>query len=108
MIAMGNKYNAQKTVMDGISFDSRKEAQRYFELKMLERAKEISGLKLQVKFEIIPKQIGENAAHYVCDFMYEENGKTIVEDVKGMKTKEYILKRKLFKLNYPQYVFKEV
>lgn len=111
---MRNKYHARKCVLNGIEFDSRKEAQRYSELLILERAKEIMNLQRQVKFVLIPAQYGvcerygkngkrlkdgkrliEKECAYVADFVYEENGKTVVEDVKGMKTKDYIIKRKL-------------
>lgn len=111
---MRNKYHARKCVLNGIEFDSRKEAQRYSELILLQRAKEITNLQRQVKFVLIPAQYevyeryGKNGKElkpgnrciekecaYVADFVYEENGKTVVEDVKGMKTKDYIIKRKL-------------
>lgn len=94
------KYHAKKTELDGITFDSRKEAQRYAELKLLERSGAIHNLRRQVKYELIPAQKKdgktiERACHYIADFVYEENGKTVVEDVKGYRTKEYVLKRKL-------------
>lgn len=89
------KYNNIKTVVDGITFDSKKEAQRYQVLKMLERAGAITDLKCQVAFELIPKQQGERAVKYIADFVYKENGKVVVEDVKGKRTQVYILKRKL-------------
>ena len=93
-----NKYkNIKTTTSDGIVHDSRKEAQRWCELKLLERAGKIKDLQRQVKYELIPKQDGERACYYVADFVYRdaETGKTIVEDTKGKKTKEYIIKRKL-------------
>ena len=91
--------------MDGYLFDSRKEANRYWELKMLERAGQISGLRMQVPFELIPAQrdmkgkVVERACVYRADFVYEENGKTIVEDVKSpaTRTPEYRIKRKLMR-----------
>lgn len=94
------KYHAKKTELDGITFDSRKEAQRYAELKLLERSGAIHNLQRQVRYELIPAQKRdgktiERACHYIADFVYEENGKTVVEDVKGYRTKEYVLKRKL-------------
>lgn len=94
------KYHAKKTVLDGIIFDSRKEAARYAELKLLERSGAIHNLQRQVRYELIPAQkkdgkTVERACHYIADFVYEEDGKTVVEDVKGFRTKEYILKRKL-------------
>lgn len=90
-----NKYNAKKTYVDGIAFDSKKEAKRYQELKLLERGGVISDIDCQVKFELLPKQDGERAVKYIADFVYKENGQVIVEDVKGKKTQVYILKRKL-------------
>jgi hypothetical protein len=94
------KYHAKKTELDGITFDSKKEANRYAELKLLERSGAIHNLQRQVRYELIPAQkkngkTVERACHYIADFVYEENGKTVVEDVKGYRTKEYVLKRKL-------------
>lgn len=103
-----NKYHAKKCVIDGISFDSRREARRYTELKTLRQAGEISALKLQEPFELVPKQRGERAVTYRADFVYMEGGALVVEDVKGMKTKDYIIKRKLFKWRYPNIEFREV
>jgi hypothetical protein len=77
------------------------EARRAAELKLLEAAGEISGLREQVPFEIVPEQrdasgkLLERAATYVADFTYERGGEPVVEDVKGMKTSTYRLKRKL-------------
>ena len=96
-----NKYQAHKVTYDGITFDSRKEYRRYCELKLLEKAKKISDLKLQVKFVLIPSQkingkLVERECAYIADFVYkDEDGKEVVEDTKGMRTKEYIIKRKL-------------
>lgn len=89
------KYNNKKTEIDGIKFDSKKEANRYCELKLLEKAGVIKDLELQVKFELIPKNGKERAVNYIADFVYTEAGKRVVEDCKGMRTKEYIIKRKL-------------
>lgn len=96
-----SKYRAKKTEVDGIVFDSKKEAKRYQELKLFERAGVISDLQRQVKFELIPSQkidgkVAERACSYVADFVYKDKeGNTIVEDTKGVKTKDYIIKRKL-------------
>lgn len=94
------KYRARKTEVDGIVFDSKLEAHRYRELQLLERAGEISDLQRQVKYELIPSQkldgkVVERAVTYVADFVYLENNKWIVEDTKGVRTKDYIIKRKL-------------
>lgn len=93
------KYRNKKTEIDGILFDSKKEAARYAELKLLEKAGVIKNLELQPKFELMPKQKGkyrnERNCVYIADFMYKENGEIVVEDTKGMKTRDYIIKRKL-------------
>lgn len=95
-----NKYhnNITKT-FDGNVHDSRKEANRWSELLILEKAGLISDLKRQVKYELIPKQDGERAVYYVADFEYIENGQKIVEDVKGYKEglayRVFVIKRKL-------------
>lgn len=104
-----NKYHNKRVVIDGKVFDSKKEAERYQVLKMLESANIISNLSRQVPFELVPKQKNERAVKYIADFMYVETatGKIIVEDVKGFKTDAYKLKRKLFKYRYPEYVFIE-
>ena len=98
-----NKYRNKKTVKDGMVFDSKKEASRFRELQLLEKAGKIQNLQTQVKFELIPKQEGERATNYIADFMYQENGKTVVEDVKSeitRKNPEYIIKRKLMLYRY--------
>ena len=114
-----NKYRAIKTCVNDIEFDSRKEARRYQELLLLERAGVIQNLQLQEKFLLIPSQfetivtgeyykVGEKKGQpktkevcvelpvvYVADFTYVQDGKKVVEDTKGIKTKDYIIKRKL-------------
>ena len=109
-----SKYNAQKTFFNGIWFDSAREADRYAELLLLQRAGKISDLRCQVKYVLIPAQYevyeryGKNGKRlkdgkrciekecaYIADFVYKEDGKDVVEDVKGMRTKEYLIKRKL-------------
>lgn len=113
---MYRKYNNKKVMVDGIKFDSKKEAKRYQELKMLEQAGHITDLKRQAKYVLIPAQyepsdevyvkgkdkgkkkkgrLIERECAYYADFVYTENGKTVVEDTKGVKTPEYIIKRKL-------------
>ena len=88
-----NKYNNKKTAG---GFDSKREEARYHSLKLLERAGEISGLELQKRFELIPAQDGERACHYIADFCYtDKHGVSYVEDVKGFKTPDYVIKRKL-------------
>lgn len=125
-----NKYHSRKAVVDGITFDSGREACRYQQLKLLEKANKITGLSLQVKFELLPAQYEETvevftkgpkkgqpkrgkcvekAVFYIADFVYCENGRMIVEDAKGCRTKDYIIKRKLFRWRYGEnYEFREV
>lgn len=109
-----SKYHATKTEVDGITFDSRLEATRYCELKLLFKAGEISQLRLQPEFELIPafKKNGKSfrKTTYKADFMYLDNrsGKYIVEDTKGFKTDVYKLKRKLFEFKYPDLTISEV
>jgi len=98
-----NKYRNQKTISDGIVFDSKKEAIRYAELKLLEKAKEISDLELQPRFTLLPsyKRDGKTIRkiEYVADFRYREpDGTVVIEDVKSAITKKnpvYMLKKKL-------------
>ena len=126
-----SKYNSRKAVVDGITFDSGREAERYAQLKLLQKAGKISGLSLQVRFDLLPAQYAETcgeyytkgpkkgqpkrgkcvekAVTYVADFVYCENGRMIVEDAKGCRTKDYIIKRKLFRWRYgEEYEFREV
>lgn len=99
-----SKYRNKKFEFDGISFDSKREAKRYQELSFLERSGEIRNLQMQVKYILIPAQYAEvngkrkcieRECAYIADFVYEEAGKTVVEDTKGFRTKDYIIKRKL-------------
>lgn len=90
-----NKYSNKKTEVDGISFDSKKEARQYVDLKNMQAAGIISDLILQKKFDIIIN--GKKVCYYKADFEYMRDGATIVLDVKGMKTPVYNLKKKLMK-----------
>lgn len=97
---MQRKYGNKKVVVNGIKFDSKKEAARYKELCLLERAGAIQNLKTQVKFVLIPSQkingkTVERECAYKADFVYTKNDEMVVEDTKGFKTKDYIIKRKL-------------
>ena len=99
-----NKYGARKISIDGVIFDSRKEAARWQELRLMLRAGVIDDLRRQVAFELIPRQmdgkrVAERAVNYIADFVYTENGQTVVEDVKSLATRtpEYIIKRKLMR-----------
>ena len=119
--AKTNKYNAKKVSVDGIEFDSKKEARRYQELLFLQKAGEIYMLERQKVYELLPAQrepdtVGkrggvikgkllERAVEYVADFVYtDKNGKTVVEDVKGFREggayAVFVLKRKLMLYRY--------
>lgn len=100
---MRNKYKAIKTIIDGIKFDSKKEGARYMQLKLMEKAGAISELSLQPKFDLMVN--GTKCGFYKADFRYIENGKTVIEDVKGMKTPVYNLKKKLIKAIYDIDIF---
>lgn len=108
------KYHSKKVIVDGIKFDSLKEAKRYNELKILEKANEITELRLQVKFELQPsfKKNGKTIRkiEYIADFTYYDNklNKYIIEDTKGYKTEVYKLKKKLFEYKYPHLTIKEL
>ena len=104
-----NKYHATKRKIDGITFDSTKEAQRYLLLKEMAENGEIFELQLQVVFELIPSQringkVAERAVKYVADFVYIQNGETVVEDVKGCRRGQayalFTIKRKLMLYRY--------
>lgn len=109
-----NKYGNRKTVIDGITFDSAKEARRYSELKIMQRAGLISDLKLQPRFELLPTFKKNGVTHrkieYVGDFSYTEKGIDIVEDVKSDFTRKnpvYLIKKKLLFFRYDDFVFLE-
>lgn len=109
-------YSCKTKASDGTVFDSYKEAKRWEQLLLMQKAGEITNLQRQVKYELIPAQyetyerygkqgqrlkdgirLVERKVEYIADFVYTitETGETIVEDVKGMRTKDYIIKRKL-------------
>lgn len=90
-----SKYKAEKTVVDDITFDSKKEANRYNELKLLERTNVISNLKRQVPYVLIEKSKYGRSIRYLADFVYIENGETVIEDCKGVRTPVYRLKKRL-------------
>ena len=131
------KYFSSKVKMYGMSFDSKTEASHYMKLKTRQENGEITNLQLQVEFEIIPKlvvdelkvlktktklvhKVLERAAHYTADFVYEENGKIIIEEVKSrgtMLARDYPLRRKLIRkkiaemnnsLGVERYEFREI
>lgn len=110
-----SKYGSRKVTVDGVTYDSVKEYRRFKELSLLEKAGTISELECQRRYELVPaqyesyarygkrgqrlkdgKRCVEQAVFYVADFAYiDENGNHVVEDTKGFKTKDYIIKRKL-------------
>lgn len=98
-----SKYGNRKVVTAAGTFDSQKEARRFAELRLLERAGRISNLRRQVRYELIPSQrdssgrVIERSVVYVADFVYYDNDhcREVVEDTKGVRTKEYVIKRKL-------------
>lgn len=96
-----NKYGAEATECDGITFDSKAEAKRYLQLKTMQRAGEISQLQWQVRIPLLPAQeVGnrkEKPVDYICDFVFVRDGVKVYEDVKSAPTKtpEFILKRKM-------------
>lgn len=109
------KYLSKKTVIDGITFDSKKESKRYIELKRRQELGEISSLELQPPFLLQEgfKRDGKKyrPITYIADFKYNENGKVIVEDVKSSftaKDKVYKIKKKLLLYKYEGFEFKEI
>ena len=89
----GSKFRAEKTTVDGYTFDSKKEAKRYVELKTLQQFGKISDLKLQVGFDLHVN--GFLVCTYRADFVYHEHGQKVIEDCKGYKTDVYRIKKKL-------------
>ena len=101
------KYHNKITPCEGIRFHSKAEATRYQELRLLERAKEISSLELQPAFPLHSAN-GEAICKYIADFKYvNKDGLRVVEDKKGFKTPVYIIKKKWFLSEYPEYIFLE-
>lgn len=109
-------YNIKTKTTDGLVFDSHKEAQRWEQLRLLQKAGKIVELQRQVKYELLPAQyetyerfskkgkrlkdgtrLIERQCIYIADFVYTdaETGETFVEDVKGVRTKDFVIKRKL-------------
>lgn len=116
-----SKYGSRKVTVDGVTYDSMKEYRRFKELSLLERAGTIQNLQRQVKYVLIPAQreycddiytrgrnkgcfkpgkLIERECSYIADFVYIQNGEIVVEDTKGFRTKDYIIKRKLMLWNY--------
>lgn len=95
-----SKYRNKKVHWNDNTYDSKKEARRHAELLLLQKAGQISDLETQVKFELLPSQridgkVVERPVAYVADFVYKADGKVVVEDTKGFRTADYIIKRKM-------------
>lgn len=88
-----NKYRAKPTVIDGIRFASKLEAARYADLLLRQRLGEISGLELQVRYALHVN--GVKICDYIADFRYREGARTVVEDAKGVRTRDYAMKARL-------------
>jgi len=103
-----HKYGAKRTTVDGIAFASKREAERYQELLLLQRAKQISELELQPPFDLFvanvwgpePTGLLVKVGRYVADFAYRRNGERVFEDVKGVRTETYRLKKKMVEATY--------
>lgn len=111
--AKRSKYGNVTTYVGNIRFDSKAEARRYEQLILLQRAGQISELRLQPSFELQAKfkDINGNtqrAITYRADFQYNENGRVVVEDVKGKETKDFAIKKKIFLQKYPDVDFRLV
>ena len=111
---MANKYGAKKIEIDGHVFDSKREAEYYKMYKKMVDDGEIVGLELQPCFTLIPSftnWAGKKVrpCHYTADFLLHfSGGREMVVEVKGFRTRDYVLRRKMFEYKYPQYEFKEV
>lgn len=107
-----NKYHAKKVTILGITFDSKKEGMRWLLLKDMESRGEISNLQRQVPFELLPaiyedvtvhlktkdkieRRLKQRSVNYIADFTYIKDGKQVVEDTKGLRLPDYILKKKM-------------
>lgn len=112
LVTTKSKYRAEKTLVNGVQYDSKKESKRAIELEYLEKTGKIKNLQRQVRF-ILQEGYENNEGKkirpisYVADFVYEQDGKKIVEDTKGFRTEVYIVKKKIFMFRYPEYKFIE-
>lgn len=107
-----SKYHAKKCTVGETTYDSKKEAKRGQELEYLNKIGVIKNLERQVKFELQPAYTNNQGKKirpisYIADFVYEKNGKKIVEDTKGFRTDKYRIKKKIFEYKYPEYTFVE-
>lgn len=113
-LTKNNKFHAEKTTVEQKTFDSKKEAQRYVNLRHLEDAGVISNLTCQKRFTLLAPFVYHGkkirGIDYLADFCYIQDGQQIAEDVKSAITRkrpEYIMKKKLFMANYPDWIFRE-
>lgn len=107
-----SKYHAEKTIIGDTVYDSKKEAKRGIELEYLQRIGQIKDLQKQVRFILQEDYVNNEGQKirpisYIADYVYEQDGKKIVEDVKGVRTDVYLLKKKMFMFKYPEYKFIE-
>ena len=114
MVKKPNKFHAQKTVIGGVVYDSKKEGKRAIELEYLQRAGKIKNLERQKRFILQEGFVNNHGQKirpisYLADYYYEENGQKIVEDVKSpaTRTQVYMLKKKIFQFKYPDIKFIE-
>ena len=121
---MGNKYGNHEVQYRGLRFDSELERDRWIFLHAAQESGKINGLRRQVRFELLPRQTGyktkttrsgktrqiltvlEFGVDYIADFVYYKEGALVIEDTKGHKTRDYIIKRKL--MRYQGYPIREV
>lgn len=96
-----SKYHARPVTAEGHRFDSQAEYRRYLELQLLERAGTIAAVQVHPRYELLPKAGDCRAVHYEADFAYTEQGRSIVEDVKGVETPVFKIKLNLFRRRYP-------
>lgn len=106
-----SKYHAQKTVVGGVEYDSKKESKRAQELEYLEKLGKIKNLQKQVRFILQDGYVNNQGQKirpisYIADFVYEEDGKKIIEDSKGFRTEVFLIKKKLFEKKYPEFYFR--
>lgn len=110
----GSKYHAQKTVVGGKTYDSKKEANRAMQLRYMEQAGQIQGLQEQVRFILQEEYVNNEGKKirpisYLADFTYIQNGQKVIEDTKSpaTRTQVYLLKKKIVMYKYPEYKFIE-
>lgn len=111
-LATKSKYHAKRVNVDGTTYDSKKEAKRAMVLEQQEKYGIINNLQKQVSFELQPGYTNNQGKkirpiNYIADFVYEKDGKKIVEDTKGYRTDTYKVKKKIFEYKYPEYTFVE-